>query len=336
MLLDATNKKLQLVLDVEPSANEVRVVVSYSDYSAGVNPVPGAQVSTSNGTTPVDICSAPGASTQRRINSISVQNTDTNYEQGTLIFDANGTDYIMAGFHLAAGESFCWSDAHGFYYPADPPGRLLRTVVLANGGSYSSLQNASYLIAELQAGGGAGGSNSGSLGLGGQAGGGSAGGYALKAFKFSPGGITYSCSIGAGGVPGAAGGNNGGDGGNTVIVLGATTVTANGGKGGITMAQGTSPLMALGGASPAVSTNGDLNAGGMPGGNSHRFSGTLGVSGIGGSCLFGAGGLPIKDTTADGNPGKGYGSGGSGGNAINSSARGGAGMPGCIVIREYT
>ncbi len=214
-------------------------------------------------------------------------------------------------------------------------GRLLATTLKTTGTTFTTGTGTNLIRVRLGGGGGAGGGADTAAVSGAAGGGGSNGGYAEKLFAVSPT-TAYTISIGAAGTPGAAGSANGGDGGDTTFAVGATTVTAKGGKGGVGMAAGTTILAALGGTSPAVSTNGDLNMGGAPGGFGLRMTGLLAVSGHGGSGPFGSGGNSVL--SGAGAVGVGNCSGGSGGAVINagSAVAGGAGLGGAIIVDEYS
>jgi len=217
-------------------------------------------------------------------------------------------------------------------------GRYLLTTVKTSGTSITTGASTNTIRIRVQAGGGGGGgaaSNTAS-----PAGGGGAGGYAEKTFAVSPS-TAYTYAIGAAGAGGTAGNNNGSVGGNSTFAVGATTVTASGGKGGIGSAGlASGGILVLGGAAAAVSTNGDLNASGAPGGyGTGMASGAAGsaASGAGGSCVFGAGGNS-RNTQGTGAAGVGFGAGGSGGCSIanGGNVAGGAGLAGVIIIDEYS
>ena len=213
--------------------------------------------------------------------------------------------------------------------------RFVGTTVKTSGTTFTTGTNTTLIVLRLQAGGGAGGGAGTGAGTSAAGGGGAGGGYAEKTFPVTPN-TTYTYSLGAAGAAGAAGANDGGAGGNTTFAAGGVTVTAFGGNGGKGMAGSATIVSALGGASPAVSTNGDVNGGGEPGERSFTLSATLAVSGKGGSSMFGTGGNGINVEGA-GVAGTGYGAGGSGGmQDSNGTARaGGAGTAGLIVIDEY-
>jgi hypothetical protein len=189
--------------------------------------------------------------------------------------------------------------------------------------------------------GGAGGSGvaattSGQVSLG--AGGGS-GGYFRKWYAVAPAQGTYA--IGAAGAAGAnTGANNSNmNGGNTTFTDGTTLCTAFGGTGApAALATGTAAGFILGGTGGAISTNGDVNIAGLPGGPAHRCVNTglanQGLSGEGG----GPGGGIGRITSGAGVAGSCPGAGGGGALGLSGAAAaiGGAGVAGKIVVWEYS
>lgn len=212
-------------------------------------------------------------------------------------------------------------------------GTLLNVRVLTSGTTYTPTTGTTKVILYLIGGGGGGGGASGAASSVGAAGGGGGGGLAIKYINNVSG--TYTYAIGAGGTAGANTGGNGGAGGNTTFANGATTITAFGGAGGIGQVTGTAAAFVLGGAGAAVSTNGDLNAGGSPGIMAYRVSGTLGYSGTGGDSEYGGAGQGLT-TAGAGSNATGFGSGGGGALSTANTARaGGTGAPGAIIAIEY-
>ena len=198
-------------------------------------------------------------------------------------------------------------------------------------GTYTPSSGIVYANVRILGGGGAGGgpasTSAANSCLGG---GGGAGEYAEGEFSAATIGASQTVTIGAGGT--ANSGATGGAGGTTSF---GALITAAGGSGGGISAVGTNAIVAgsLGGTG---GTGGSFRTPGAPGGSASASTGTLIYGGIGGSSQYGAGGLsPI--TSAAGNAGLGYGSGGSGGcNTSTQSARlGGAGAAGIVVITEY-
>ena len=165
--------------------------------------------------------------------------------------------------------------------------------------------------------------------------GGGGGAYAFKTFAVTPS-TTYTIAIGAGGTGGTGAGGTGGTGGNTTVTVGATTVTAPGGLGGMGMVAGGIANTVAGGGGQ-LSTNGDINSQGWPGDASLRLTSTVSNGGSGGSSPYGGGGLGPA-TASTGVAGGGFGGGGSGGVVEGGSGAevGGAGSQGMILIREFS
>lgn len=147
--------------------------------------------------------------------------------------------------------------------------------------------------------------------------------------------LTIDNSLGDGGVGGA----DGDDGGQATF---GGFITCDGGSGGKTMASGTSVAVASGGEEAGGTISGGdnhINAPMESGDAGIRLSGSVCVSGAGGSTPFGGGGHSNALNGAGnvtGIPGNGYGSGGSGGATTNStSMNGGGGAPGLIIVEEF-
>ena len=130
MFLDATTRKLQVVLDAAMTTNNCPVAADWVDFTATTTTL-GNTPSNTNGTTPVDFVAAPGASTQRKINGISVYNADTVAVTVTVRFNDNGTPYTIVKVLLAVGYTLTYTDAAGwatldtaarFVGPAGPTG----------------------------------------------------------------------------------------------------------------------------------------------------------------------------------------------------------------------
>lgn len=214
-------------------------------------------------------------------------------------------------------------------------GLLISRTVLTSGTTFTTSARTKKILVLLAGGGAGGGGSDGSANNASAGGGGGSGSYAEKLFDVTPS-TNYTYAIGGGGAGGANTGGNGSAGGNTTFAVGGTTVTANGGSGGIGMTTGNTALTALGGAGGVVSTNGDVNTVGQPGGFGLRFSGTIAISGFGGPGPRGGGGSS-RNTTGIGSAGGNYGSGGGGACSIgNNDHVGGAGSQGVIVVWEFS
>lgn len=111
--LDATTRKLQALLGGAVATTQLDVVVSYSDktstsYNGGTTAI------TTNDTTAVDICAAPGASTIRDVDYVNIRNNDTASAVVTVQYNDNGTVYKLASISLGAGERLTYTHAQGW------------------------------------------------------------------------------------------------------------------------------------------------------------------------------------------------------------------------------
>lgn len=111
--LDATTRKLQIVLAGAVTTNQLAVMVSYSDKTSTTYNG-GTQLATTNDTTPVDICAAPAASTIRDIDNVNIRNTDTAAATVTVLYDNNGTDSEIVEFDLAVGDQAVYVHGAGW------------------------------------------------------------------------------------------------------------------------------------------------------------------------------------------------------------------------------
>lgn len=111
--LSATSQKLQAVLTAAVAANQPVATVNYSDqtttaYSGGT------QRAALNSTTAVDICDAPGASTVRDIDFLSIYNKDTAAVEITVMVDVSATDYEQVKVTLSAGDTLQYVHGMGW------------------------------------------------------------------------------------------------------------------------------------------------------------------------------------------------------------------------------
>lgn len=211
--------------------------------------------------------------------------------------------------------------------------KTVKRLVFASSGTYTPSAGMVFCDVEAVAGGGGGGGAAGGAGTSAAGGGGGYGGYSRKLFTAAQIGASQSIAIGGAGSGGSAGNNAGGTGGATTF---GALLTCNGGIGGAgSPALTTAGVPAAGGAGGTAS-GGDINTRGSNGFASMVLGAANGgLSGQGGSGVFGGGGYPAGPN-GSGNGGNGNGSGGSGG-ASNTAgnAAGAAGSLGQIVIIEY-
>lgn len=114
LVLSQTTDKIQVVLAAAVATNQAQCVASWRDITATPSYVAGRSVANTNGTTDVDLISAPAASTQRVIDFLSVYNNDTAPVTVTVKLDANGTDYIFWKGTIAAGERLEYENGKGW------------------------------------------------------------------------------------------------------------------------------------------------------------------------------------------------------------------------------
>jgi len=128
--LDTTTRKLQAVLAGAVTANQLPILVSWSDktsttYTGGSTPI------NTNSTTAVDICAAPGASTVRDIDYVSVRNADTAAATVTIRYNDNATTYDICKATLAVGDHLVYVHGSGWQV-IDADGNL-QTVAAGSG-----------------------------------------------------------------------------------------------------------------------------------------------------------------------------------------------------------
>lgn len=113
IVLTETTDNLQVVLGGSVTTNQLRCMSSWRDITTTAY-TPGRTVTNTNDTTDVNIVTAPGSSTQRVIDYLSIYNADTVSATVTVKFDANGTEYTIWSGTLATGERLEYVDGAGF------------------------------------------------------------------------------------------------------------------------------------------------------------------------------------------------------------------------------
>ena len=113
IILDATNKLLEVVLGGAVSTNQLPVVASYVDVTTAAY-TPGANDTATNDGTDVTIVAAPAASTQRQVKFISVKNEDTAVATVTIKLKSGATDRIIVEITLPVDATLVYTDGEGF------------------------------------------------------------------------------------------------------------------------------------------------------------------------------------------------------------------------------
>ncbi|MFA5976506.1 MAG: hypothetical protein WC859_10145 [Elusimicrobiota bacterium] len=113
MILDATTKSIEIDLGEAHTTAALPIVVDYVDLTTTTT-VAGSADTASNGTTTVTIVAAPAASTQRKVNYISVYNADTVQHVTTIQLNNNTTLRSLIVVTLGAGETLQYTDVNGW------------------------------------------------------------------------------------------------------------------------------------------------------------------------------------------------------------------------------
>lgn len=102
IILNSTNKSLELVLSGAVATTELDWTISYVDITTTAF-TPIATSGTSNGTTDVTIMAAPAASTQRQLKHLAVYNADTDPVDVTIQYNDNTNIRKICTITLAVG-----------------------------------------------------------------------------------------------------------------------------------------------------------------------------------------------------------------------------------------
>lgn len=114
MILDATTKSIEIILAEAHTTNSMPVTVDYVDLTTTTTTA-GSSDTASNGTTAVTVVAAPAASTQRKVNSISVYNADTVSHVTTIRLNNNTTLRTITKVTLGMGDTLIYVDTKGWF-----------------------------------------------------------------------------------------------------------------------------------------------------------------------------------------------------------------------------
>lgn len=113
MILDTTTRSLQIILSTAMTTTNMAITVDYVDLTVTTT-VPGLTTSSSNGVTAATILAAPAASTQRKVNSISVYNADSVSKSLIIRINDNGTFYPLINMSLSPLDTLSYTDTNGW------------------------------------------------------------------------------------------------------------------------------------------------------------------------------------------------------------------------------
>lgn len=208
--------------------------------------------------------------------------------------------------------------------------------IFTGSGTYTPTAGTRYIRARLWGGGGGGGGAAASSGGCSSGGGGGSGAYTEYATTVP---AAQTITIGAGGTAGTSAGTSGGTGGQTSL---GGLATAPGGLGGtgvnVAGVGNTAHVGGAGGAAGIGTTSFAGQAGGSALSIKDSANNSAGFGGNGGGLGGGVGATAISSgsSSSNGTAGRSYGGGGGGGVSLNvSSANGGAGFAGYMIIDEY-
>lgn len=113
IVLSTTSSKIQVFLGNTVDTNQMKCYVSFRDTtSASITPV--RNVISTNNTTSIDLVGSPAASTQRVVDYLSIQNTDTGANKVVVTFYDGSISYRLMEASLSPGEKLEYQDGHGF------------------------------------------------------------------------------------------------------------------------------------------------------------------------------------------------------------------------------
>ena len=352
MILTQTNQTLELKLGGAVATSQCPIIVDYVDFTPSTT-TPGLQASLTDDLSSVSIADSPGASTQRKINSINIHNIDTIAIVVTVQINDNDTIYeILNGISVPVGGILQFTDREGWSVVGREGGeRDLRSgwvqEFTANG-TWVKPGNCRFFLVECVGGGGGGrGGNGGAADTvrnGGPGGGGAFRARRLMLAKDLPALVSVTVSAQAsGGTGGTNGiGSNGSAGGTSnfgsyVYAYGGGGAGTNGGGGGGATSAGTvttggSAMLDAVGAHVSDARGSNIGFASYLGGAAGGSLLSTGSSAGSTSFFSAGGGAGGQGLNSSNSPGTGPAAGGNCGGAV-TGVSGGGGLPGLANVR---
>lgn len=131
IVLNATNRSLEVALASAVATNQLPIVASYVDTTTTAY-TPGSSNSVTNNTTAVTAIAAPAASTQRQVKLLTAHNADTAAATLTISYNDNGTVRTMFRATIDANDTVIYTDGEGFRC-LDANGQVKFSTVGGNG-----------------------------------------------------------------------------------------------------------------------------------------------------------------------------------------------------------
>lgn len=116
IILDATNRSLQVLLAASAATTELPVTCSYVDIEQSTAALSGISSNTTvtTGTTAVSAAAAPSSGYSRQVKTLVVYNGDTSAATVTVRFNDNSTMRILCKITLQVGDTLQYTDGEGF------------------------------------------------------------------------------------------------------------------------------------------------------------------------------------------------------------------------------
>lgn len=113
-MIALTTTQRQLELDLTASSSvPISIIVCFRDirYATGQIDSYGEQLSNSNGTSDVIICSPPTAGVLRLIETVTISNSNNGSSvTARVYYDENGTEYDIVKVTLSSGDTLMYED----------------------------------------------------------------------------------------------------------------------------------------------------------------------------------------------------------------------------------
>lgn len=150
ILLDTTNRSLEVILGGAVTTNQLPFVASYVDITTSAF-TPATNTGATNNTTAVTLVAAPGASTQRQLKFLSVRNSDTAPATVTIRYNDNTTIRVLFIFTLAVGDSICYSDGGWRVFDSSGNNKVLygKVSILNQGAGIANTDSTGTLLTPL-------------------------------------------------------------------------------------------------------------------------------------------------------------------------------------------
>jgi len=147
IILNATNKSLELVLAAAVATTQPDFVASYVDLTTTTF-TSAEQDGVGNGVTAVTVVSAPAALTQRQVKFLTVLNRDTAAITATIRYNNNGTIRQIVKVTLAIGSTLVYTDGEGWRV-IDALGQI--QVASSQAGSGLQMRTVTFTDAQIKA-----------------------------------------------------------------------------------------------------------------------------------------------------------------------------------------